>query len=267
MCKLYGKEKAKEILSNALYEHSIYSYGSIFYHNTNVLLVGPTGCGKTFVINNFLKTANLPYSICDLKKVNSESILNDIFKTLYLNSNKNLDIAEKGIVVLENIDCFKDYKLLIKLLSGTTVKIKISKFKKININTHNILFIATANFNNKIIKENKCEIYNIPFYDLDSLLDAGMDRDLIDYFFHFVFMDHHTKLQLYRIAEEYINKNKYPNLSFTMDAINEIIIQDICDNLDANGIFITIDNIVNNFSKNDEYTVITKDLVKKILKA
>ena len=110
-----GQEEAKKVLSVAVYNH----YKKIFnnieancddveYDKSNVVLLGPTGCGKTFLVKTIAKMLDVPCYIQDCTKITASgyvgSDVEDCLVGLLRTCNYNVKLAEIGIVVLDEVD-------------------------------------------------------------------------------------------------------------------------------------------------------------------
>ncbi len=164
-----NQEAAKKVLSVAVYNHikrQSLEDPSMIVKN-NVLLVGPTGCGKTLFAETLARTMNIPFGVADATTLTEagyvgedvESILWDLLK----NSDMKVREAEKGIIYIDEIDKIASktsgdrldvsgagvQRGLLKLLEGTIAKVKnpLSRREEIfEVDTTNILFILGGAF-------------------------------------------------------------------------------------------------------------------------
>ena len=165
-----GQEEAKKILSVAVYNHykRINVKSKVEIQKTNILLQGPTGSGKTYLMENLAKILNIPLVIVDANTFTEagyvgedvENILNRLLKK----ANGNIKKAEKGMVYIDEIDKLakKNFDLdkkdvggegvqqaLLKMLEGADVYVEQSDGfmnQKTPINTSNILFVLGGAF-------------------------------------------------------------------------------------------------------------------------
>ena len=195
-----GQEQAKKTLSVAVYNH----YKRINQNNlsddieiqkSNLLLVGPTGTGKTLLAQTISKFLNVPIAIVDATVLTEAGYVGEdvesILSKLLQAADFDVDKTENGIVFIDEIDKIarksdnpsitRDVsgegvqQALLKLLEGTSVNVppkggrKHPDQKFIEINTSNILFIAGGAFDgiDKIIKT-RLNLQSIGFKSIDE---------------------------------------------------------------------------------------------------
>ena len=176
---IIGQDEAKKTLSVAVYNH----YKRINYNQnkpnkdtvvlgkSNVLLVGPTGSGKTYLTQTIAKILNVPFASCDATTFTEAGYVGEdvesVLAKLVANAGGDVSLAEKGIVYIDEIDKIakkaenkllpKDpsgegvQQALLKLMEGTVVSLnqqgkRMGREQNIEINTDNILFICGGAF-------------------------------------------------------------------------------------------------------------------------
>lgn len=170
-----GQEKAKKVISVAVYNH----YKRIFSRKTgieleksNILLIGPTGVGKTLLAETLAKFLNVPFSISDATPLTEAGYVGEDVENILLRliqaANYDIASAETGIVYLDEIDKIgrksdspsitRDVsgegvqQALLKILDGTIANVPPQGGRKhpeqqyLQINTRNILFICGGTF-------------------------------------------------------------------------------------------------------------------------
>ncbi len=176
---IIGQVEAKKILSVAVYNHYKrinYNQGKpqkndITLGKSNVLLVGPTGSGKTYLTQTIAKILNVPFASCDATTFTEAGYVGEDVESVLLklvqNAGGDVALAEKGIVYIDEIDKIakkaenkllpKDpsgegvQQALLKLMEGTIVSLnqqgkRMGREQNIEINTDNILFICGGAF-------------------------------------------------------------------------------------------------------------------------
>lgn len=162
-----GQEEAKRMISMIVINHyrQIRSNQTLL-PKTNVLLQGPTGCGKTYLIENLARIISVPFVTVDATSLTESGYegenVDDIFSRLLSNANNDLEVAQLGIVYIDEIDKIaridttKDIigregvqQALLKIIEGTDVPIRSKNpfnQSELILNTKNILFILSGAF-------------------------------------------------------------------------------------------------------------------------
>ena len=208
-----GQEQAKKTLAVAVYNH----YKRINQNNltddieiqkSNLLLVGPTGTGKTLLAQTISKFLNVPIAIVDATVLTEAGYVGEdvesILSKLLQAADFDVDKTENGIVFIDEIDKIarksdnpsitRDVsgegvqQALLKLLEGTSVNVppkggrKHPDQKFIEINTSNILFIAGGAFDgiDKIIKT-RLNLQSIGFKSIDEKAKNDKEENVLKF--------------------------------------------------------------------------------------
>lgn len=215
-----GQEKAKKVISVAVYNHYKRVFDKAHANDTedvsieksNILMIGPTGSGKTYLVKTLAKLLDVPLAIADATSLTEAGYIGDdiesVVSKLLAAAGNDVEKAERGIIFIDEIDKIAKKKNsntrdvsgesvqqeLLKLLEGSSVEVPVGSNQKnaltpmTTVNTDHILFICGGAFPDldQIIKERLSKTSAIGFnaelkdkYDEDkNILDHVTNKDL-----------------------------------------------------------------------------------------
>ncbi len=191
---MIGQDYAKKVMSVAVYNHYkrviTNTMDEIEIDKSNMLMIGPTGSGKTHLVKTLARLLNVPLAICDATSLTEAGYIGDdvesVLSKLLANADNDVERAETGIIFIDEIDKIAKKKNttsrdvsgesvqqgLLKLLEGSEVEVPVGASSKnamvptAVMNTRNILFICGGAFPGleDIIKERMTQHSSIGFH-------------------------------------------------------------------------------------------------------
>ncbi len=169
-----GQERAKKVMSVGVYNHYkrilADSSDGVEIEKSNMLMIGPTGSGKTFLVKTLARLLQVPLAITDATSLTEAGYIGDdvesVISKLLANAENDVEKAEHGIVYIDEIDKLAKkqntnnrdvsgesvQQALLKLLEGADVEVPVGATNKnamvpmTTVNTSNILFICGGAF-------------------------------------------------------------------------------------------------------------------------
>lgn len=194
-----GQEHAKKVISVAVYNHykrvATDTMDEIEIEKSNMLMIGPTGCGKTYLVKTLAKLLDVPLAIADATSLTEAGYIGDdiesVVSKLLAAADNDVEKAEQGIIFIDEIDKLAKKKNtnqrdvsgesvqqgLLKLLEGSEVEVPVGANSKnamvplTTVNTRNILFICGGAFP---------ELENVIKERLNKQASMGFGADLKD---------------------------------------------------------------------------------------
>ncbi len=169
-----GQEHAKKVISVAVYNHykrvATNTMDEIEIEKSNMLMIGPTGCGKTYLVKTLARLLDVPLAIADATSLTEAGYIGDdiesVVSKLLAAADNDVERAEQGIIFIDEIDKIAKKKNttsrdvsgesvqqgMLKLLEGSEVEVPVGANSKnamvplTTVNTRNILFICGGAF-------------------------------------------------------------------------------------------------------------------------
>ena len=199
-----GQDQAKKAIAVAVYNHykrvATNTMDDIEIEKSNILMIGPTGCGKTYLVKTLAKILQVPLAITDATSLTEAGYIGDdvesVLSKLLAAADNDVEKAEHGIIFIDEIDKIAKKRNtnsrdvsgesvqqgMLKLLEGSEVEVPVGATNKnamvpmTTIDTRNILFICGGAFPelDKIIKKRLTSQASIGF---QAELSDAYDKD------------------------------------------------------------------------------------------
>lgn len=163
-----GQDEAKKILAVAAYNHyKRHAMGDVSIQKSNVLLIGPTGAGKTYLMKTLAKVVDVPLAIVSSTNLTEAGYVGDdvtsILESLYFAAEGDIERAQRGIVFIDEIDKLAVasseskslvggkgvQQALLPIIEGSKVVVPIGRGEhasKVEFDTTNVLFVCGGAF-------------------------------------------------------------------------------------------------------------------------
>ena len=199
-----GQDHAKKVISVAVYNHykrvATGTMDNIEIEKSNMLMIGPTGCGKTYLVKTLARLLDVPLAIADATSLTEAGYIGDdiesVVSKLLAAADNDVEKAERGIIFIDEIDKIAKKKNtntrdvsgesvqqgMLKLLEGAEIEVPVGANSKnamvplATVNTRNILFICGGAFPDleEIIKQRLNKTAGIGF---NAELKDKYDKD------------------------------------------------------------------------------------------
>lgn len=203
-----GQDNPKKVLSVAIYNHMVKTENNLDIQKGNILLIGPTGSGKTLLAQSLAKILDVPFAMADATTLTEAGYIGEDIETviqpLLQRCDFDVEKASKGIIFIDEIDKKRDNNIgspsttargvsstgvqygLLKLIEGTVANVHPIGSRKhphqqcIQVDTSNILFIFGGAFNGlSDIIANRLGKNKVGFNEKEKLSKSERDSNLL----------------------------------------------------------------------------------------